>query len=259
MPSILTKMPMVKKRPTIDEGFRRMYVEAAGLIANDIASRALTSGPKNFFKTNKSLARTYMLTKSIVDANAVPDAVLTKLYTLPYTSFSGFKRRSTMKIKNGRAMPGDEQIWFVGTTNEVQFQMGTGYNEGATRPGLKAGTYFVYIPVKSFLNGSLGNIHLIPEQAPFACRQRHPHHSAAKKDKYEHPLDWDTNTCTGGFGTAFQVLAIDFDVPEAFRVLRFFVERVNTASILTYPPEMIPWVRKLNGMEDLKNANTIAP
>lgn len=237
--SLLTK---IKPRPIIDEGFRQTYMRIAEIMIQDIEYRS-RNNPR-FFAGNPAMKITLERLQRALDLGRLPDNILTKMYALDFEKFSGFFRP-----KDTGAGTAKDIYWLVGTTRDITLTTGKGYQTGAKVLGsYKTGKWYIYIPHTAYLNGTLGDIHLIPAEAPTEDRMRHPHHYAVKTVS-THPLDWTPHTCVGGFGTVFASLAYEVDVPETFRLLYTFVGRANLNSILTRRPEHIPWIAKLNPQE----------
>lgn len=143
--------------------------------------------------------------------------VLMRMKRLPYDRFY-------CKTSGGRE-------WIIGLTHDVITKM------SRARRKYNHGKYFVAVSVEELGKSNItatNSFHLIPQRRPDTlARHMHHHISPDVANQSKSPLDWiPTNTCLGGFGGPVRQGFATADVPELFRILHMFAERLNPDSAL---------------------------
>lgn len=101
--------------------------------------------------------------------------------------------------------------------------------QGQTPRTWDIGRYIIAFPVRDLKSATVDGLHLIPERAP-KTYHRHFHHHGSEHDARS-PFDHKPATCWGSFGGIVVDDAQCGDIPDLFRNMRFYVERVDMDSL----------------------------
>jgi len=201
----------IVNRATVSDAFKyrmiEIYKSRLTGIKNNIDSAY--PGIKDNLKA-KEMPKVNRLIALINDKSAL-DREITKLRSLPYTVFD-FQTHG-------------ERSFMYGKTKEITI-IANKANQ------YDAGEYGVYAPFDRMMKGNLGQNcwHFIPFRDP-KSHQRTPHHHSGHSS-YDHPLEANSATCWGSFGSVVPGILADGDVVELFRILHFYISRYDQNSPL---------------------------
>ena len=103
---------------------------------------------------------------------------------------------------------------------------------GKTPQTWEVGRYIIAFPVSDLKSAVVDGLQLIPERAPKTYYRHFHHHGDFRhNDNERHPLEHKPATCWGSFGGIVVDDAQCGDIPDLFRNMRFYVERVDMNSL----------------------------
>jgi hypothetical protein len=151
------------------------------------------------------------------------EEILFRMRRLPYVRFD-------LKSRVGRPS-GKKQNWIIGLTQDVFTDLQSRRSSYRNTAGGRYyhGKYYIAI-LSEDLGTTNQTFHLMPQRNP-TTQNRHMHHHT-QSSVTKNPLDATPNTCYGGFSGTIAGAFRNADVPELFRILHIFTERLNPNSPL---------------------------
>lgn len=150
------------------------------------------------------------------------EEILFRMRRLPYVKFD-------LKKRVGRPS-GKKQTWIIGLSQDVFTDLKpTGGYRRAPGGRYYHGKYYIAVLAQA-LGTNTPEWHLMPQRNP-TTQNRHMHHHT-QGSATNNPLDAHPNNCYGGFSGTIHGAFRNADVPELFRILYMFTERLNPNSPL---------------------------